>query len=83
MRAIALIAVSALFLTAAGCAKKDDNAEMTAPPADSAPMTPSEPSTAPMPSDTPPDATTPPSDTMPPDATQPQDTGTTPPPPAQ
>lgn len=80
MRAYALLAVSALLLTA-GCAKKDDNAEMTAPPMDSAPTSPApaEPSTAPMPSDTPPaDTTTPPTD-----STQPSDPGTTPPPPAQ
>lgn len=64
MRALALLAMSAM-LFAAGCAKKDDNANMT-PPADTAPASPapmpSEPS--PMPSETPPapDATTPPTD---------------------
>lgn len=77
MRAFALLAVSAVLL-AAGCAKKDDNADMTTPPADTAPMTPApapaEPAPSPTPSETPPppDTTTPPSDT-----------GTTPPPPAQ
>lgn len=79
MRAFALLAVTAVVL-AAGCAKKDDGSEMTAPPpADTAPMSPApmpaEPAPSPTPSDTPP----------PPDATQtpPPAEGTTPPPPAQ
>jgi hypothetical protein len=77
MRALALVAVSAVLL-AAGCAKKDDSADMNTPPADTAPTTP-----APMPSDPAPSPT--PSETPPaPDATTPPaDTGTTPPPPAQ
>lgn len=74
MRALALLALTAVVL-AAGCAKKDDSAEMTTPPADTAPTTPmpAEPAPSPTPSETPP----------PPDATTPPDSGTTPPPPAQ
>lgn len=75
MRAYALLAVTSLLL-AAGCAKKDDSADMTTPPADTAPTTPAEPAPSPTPSETPP----------PPDATTtpPQsDPGTTPPPPQQ
>jgi len=55
MRALALLAVSAM-LFAAGCAKKDDNADMnTMPPADTAPTpAPAEPMPSPTPSDTPP-----------------------------
>lgn len=73
MRSLALLAVSALLLTA-GCAKKDDSGDMTTPPADTTPTMPTEPAPSPTPSETPPppDATTPPADT-----------GTTPPPPAQ
>jgi hypothetical protein len=76
MRAFALLAVTAMVF-AAGCAKKDDNADMNTPPADTtspAPM-PAEPAPSPTPSDTPP----------PPDATTtpPAAEGTTPPPPAQ
>lgn len=79
MRAFALLAVSAL-LFAGGCAKKDDSADMTMPPADTTPMTPAEPAPSPTPSETPPppDATTPPAD-----GTMPPAEGTTPPPPAQ
>jgi hypothetical protein len=76
MRALALLAVSALVL-AAGCAKNDDTRDTTSPPADST-MTPGPADTAPSPtpSETPPapDAST---------TTPPADTGTTPPPPAQ
>jgi hypothetical protein len=77
MRAFALLAVTAMVF-AAGCAKKDDNADMNTPPADTAPTSPApmpaEPAPSPTPSDTPPpaDATTPP-----------PAEGTTPPPPAQ
>jgi hypothetical protein len=69
MRAFALLAVSAM-LFAAGCAKKDDSAQMTTPPAtDTAPAPmPTEPS--PTPSETPPA----------PDSTAPTtEPGTTPP----
>jgi hypothetical protein len=57
MRALALLAVSAM-LFAAGCAKKDDNADMNntpSAPADTAPTpAPAEPTPSPTPSDTPP-----------------------------
>ena len=65
MRALALLAVTAIVF-AAGCAKKDDSSQMTSPPADTAPTSPApmpaEPAPSPTPSDTPPppDATTPP-----------------------
>lgn len=70
MRALVLLAMSAM-LFAAGCAKKDDNANMT-PPADTTAPMPAEPT----PSETPPapDATTPPAETPP------SDPSTTPPP---
>jgi hypothetical protein len=79
MRAFALLAVSTLLL-AAGCAKKDDSADMTTPPADTAPSTmPAEPAPSPTPSEMPPA----PDATSPDGTTPPADAGTTPPPPAQ